>query len=153
MPHHRVARLILAAAVAASSAWPAVHAAQTPKGQFRARLSVVPLDLAMQGRIAGRGSVTATLNGPTLTVKGEFAALKTPATVARLHNGVKGIRGPAVFDLTLTPGTSGKINATLDLTPAQVEDLARERFYVQLHSEKAPDGNLWGWLLAQETKR
>jgi hypothetical protein len=58
-----------------------------------------------------------------------------------------------VFDLTVTPGTSGKISGSLDLSPSQVEDLARERFYVQLHSEKAPDGNLWGWLLVQETKR
>jgi hypothetical protein len=58
-----------------------------------------------------------------------------------------------VFDLTVTPGTSGKISATLDLTPAQVDDLAGERFYVQVHSDKAPDGNLWGWLLVQETKR
>ena len=24
---------------------------------------------------------------------------------------------------------------------------------VVLHSEKAPDGNLWGWLLPQESKR
>jgi len=31
-----------------------------------------------------------------------------------------------------------------------VTDLEKGRFYVQLHSEKAPDGNLWGWLLPQE---
>jgi hypothetical protein len=24
---------------------------------------------------------------------------------------------------------------------------------VQLHSEKAPDGNLWGWILPQENRR
>jgi hypothetical protein len=27
------------------------------------------------------------------------------------------------------------------------------RFYIQLHSEKAPEGNLWGWLLREETRR
>jgi hypothetical protein len=58
-----------------------------------------------------------------------------------------------VFDLTVIPGTSGKVSGSFDLSPSQVEDLARERFYVQLHSEKAPDGNLWGWLLVQENKR
>ena len=64
------------------------------------------------------------------------------------------MRGPAVFDLTrLRPRTSGKNSArSLDLTPAQVDDLGRERFYVQLHSEKAPEGNFWGWLLVQETQ-
>jgi hypothetical protein len=36
-----------------------------------------------------------------------------------------------------------------------VADLDKGRLYVQLQSEKAPDGNLWGWLMpqAQETKR
>jgi hypothetical protein len=29
-----------------------------------------------------------------------------------------------------------------------VEALKAGRFYIQLHSERAPDGNLWGWLLA-----
>ena len=72
------------------------------------------------------------------------------------------MRGPAVFDLVVanTPGpsgpassTAGTISATLDLTPTQVDDLGRDRFYVQLHSEKAPEGNLWGWLQLQESKR
>ena len=35
----------------------------------------------------------------------------------------------------------------------QLADLEKGRLYVQLHSEKAPDGNLWGWLMPQENKR
>ena len=139
----------LAAAVLA--AWPALAATQAPTS-FKGRLSPVPV-AAASPNITGVGSVTATLSATKLTITGTFEGLASPATFAKLHRAPKGIRGPAVFDLTLTPGTSGKISATLDLTPAQVEDLARERFYVQLHSEKAPDGNLWGWLLVQETKR
>jgi hypothetical protein len=34
-----------------------------------------------------------------------------------------------------------------------VQELAAGRYYVQVQSEKAPEGNLWGWLLAQETKK
>jgi len=34
-----------------------------------------------------------------------------------------------------------------------VTDLASSRLYIQLHSEKAPDGNLWGWLFPQEGKK
>ena len=34
-----------------------------------------------------------------------------------------------------------------DLTPEQIESLERGRWYVQIHSQKGPDGNLWGWLL------
>lgn len=114
---------------------------------FKARLSTVPIDVAMMSTIAGSGSLTAALAGRKLTVTGTFEGLKSPATAARLHRGPKGIRGPAIFDLTVTKGTSGAISGSLDLTPAQIEDLRNARFYVQLYSEKAPDGNLWGWLL------
>ena len=66
---------------------------------------------------------------------------------------IRGVRGPVVFDLTVSPGTSGTIAASVDLTPAQITDLEKGRLYVQLHSEKAPDGNLWGWLLPPQGKR
>lgn len=114
---------------------------------FTARLSVVPIDLAMQGTVAGSGSATAELKGRTLTVTGDYKGLKTPATAVRLHRGPKGIRGPAFADLKSSGGTSGTISGSVELTPQQVEDLGRSWFYIQLHSEKAPDGNLWGWLL------
>ena len=125
----------------------------------------MPIDAAMMASIAGSGSVTATLVGTRLTLAGTFEGLRSPATVARLHRAQKGVRGPAVFDLVLantpapsgsassTVSTSGTISGALDLTATQVDDLGRERFYVQLHSEKAPEGNLWGWLQLQENKR
>ena len=76
------------------------------------------------------------------------------STVARLHRSPRtAMRGPAIGDLTITPGTSGTIAGTLELTKEQVDDLANGRLYVQLHSEKAPEGNLWGWLLIQEGKK
>ena len=59
-------------------------------------------------------------------------------------------------DLAVAKGTeptAGTITGTLDLTPALVTDLEKGRLYVQLHSEKAPDGNLWGWILPQENRR
>ena len=133
---------------------------------YRARLSPVPIDTAMMAAIAGSGTVTATLVGTRLTIAGTFEGLRSPATVARLHRAQKGVRGQAVFDLVVstTPGAAsgpatstvsagGTISGALDLTPTQVDDLGRERFYVQLHSEKAPEGNLWGWLQLQESKR
>ncbi len=122
--------------------------------QYRARLSPVALDVAMQATIAGSGAVTATLNGNTLTLTGNYAGLKTASTVARLHRSPRtAMRGPAIGDLKITLGTTGTISGTLELTQDQVDDLANGRLYVQLHSEKAPDGNLWGWLLPQEGKK
>jgi len=121
--------------------------------QFRARLAPVPIDLVMQAAITGRGTATAILTGTKLSVTGTFADLKTPATFAKIHVGPKGIRGPAILDLTVSKATSGTIAGTFDLTPEQLDALRNSRLYVQLHSEKAPEGNLWGWLLAQEGRR
>ena len=130
----------------------ASSAAQAP--QFRARLSPVPLDIAMQATIAGSGSATASLKGSTLTISGTFAGLKTPATAARLHRGPKtAMRGPAIGDLTVTAATSGSITGSLEVTKEQIDDLAAGRLYVIVHSQKAPEGNLWGWLLAAEGKK
>jgi hypothetical protein len=128
-------------------------AAQSPR-QFRARLSPVPLDIAMQATIAGSGSVTATLAGTTLTVSGTFKDLKSAATVARLHRSQnRGMRGPVVAELSTTTGESGEISGKVELTAAQVADATNGLLYVQLHSVKAPEGNLWGWLLSQEGKK
>jgi hypothetical protein len=133
-------------ALAIASALPLVASAQAPV--YRARLSVVPIDIAMQATIAGSGSATATLKGTALTITGTFSGLKTPATVARLHRGPRtAMRGPAIGDLTATAATSGTIGGTIELSKQHVDDLVAGRLYLQLDSEKAPDGNLWGWLL------
>ena len=125
--------------------------AQAP--QYRARLSIVPIDIAMQATIAGSGAVTATLKGTTLTINGTFTGLKTAATAARVHRGPRtAMRGAPIGDLTATANTSGTISGSIELSKEQVDDLAAGRLYIQLHSEKAPDGNLWGWLLAAEKK-
>jgi hypothetical protein len=131
----------------------AALSAQAPK-TFRARLAPVALDVAMQATVAGSGSVTAALSGTRLTLTGNFDGLKSPATIAQIHKSpIAGVRGPVMADLTVSGGTAGTISGTLTLTPQQLADLEKKRLYVQLHSEKAPDGNLWGWLMPAETKR
>jgi hypothetical protein len=146
MTRPRLVALVFAAAVASS-----VHA-QAP--QYRARLSVVPIDVAMQSTIAGSGSATAILKGSTLTINGTFSGLKTAATVARVHRSPRtGMRGVPIGDLTATAETSGAISGSIELTKEQIDDLAAGRLYIQLHSQKAPDGNLWGWLLVPEGKK
>ena len=98
--------------------------------------------------------MTATLAGSTLTLSGTYKDLKTAATVVRLHRGPRvAMRGPAIADLKATGGTTGTIAGTIELTKEQLDDLSNGRLYVQLHSEKAPDGNLWGWLFPQEGKK
>jgi hypothetical protein len=130
----------------------AMTAEAQPRGDrvFTARLSTMPAALGGP-MMPGVGSVSATLTGTTLVVDGVFKGLDAPATAARLHKSPKpGIRGSAVFELTVTPATAGTIAARLSLTAAQVEELSQYRYYVQLDSEKAPEGQLWGWLLSPE---
>jgi hypothetical protein len=107
------------------------------------------MDATMRATVAGSGSVSGRLTGSRFLVTGSFEGLLSPATMAQVRRSpVTGVRGPAVFDLTVTKAASGTISGSFDLTPVQIEDLRKGRFYVQLHSEKAPDGNLWGWLLS-----
>jgi len=132
----------------------AASVAGQPPRTYKARVAPVPIDVSMQGTIAGSGTVTATRAGAKLTFTGTFDGLKSPATVAQLHKSpVTGVRGPAVGDLTVANAPSGSISGAIDLTPALQDDLDKGRLYVQLHSEGAKDGNLWGWLLPQENKR
>jgi CHRD domain len=116
---------------------------------FKARLSPVPISVAMMATIAGNGSLSATLKGKQLTIQGTFEGLRSPATTVQIHRAPKGIPGPAILDLTLTvtKAEKGNVSGTLELTPDQVADLRNGRLYVQIQSERAPDGNLWGWLL------
>jgi hypothetical protein len=142
-----IPRLAAALVLAAFTTALPSGAQSTPK-QFRARLAIVPIDLTMRKAVSGSGSAAARLEGSTLAVEGTFKDLVTPATVARVHRGPnRGLRGPAIGELQVETATSGAIRGTLTLTADQVEDLQKGRLYVQLHSEKAPDGNLWGWLL------
>ena len=125
-----------------------VHSTGAQSGEtFKARLSTVPIDVTMMSTVAGSGSLTAVLAGKKLTITGTFEGLRSPATIARVHRAPRGIRGPAMLDLAVSKATSGTVSGSLELTPAQIEDLRNGRFYVQIHSEGAPDGNLWGWLL------
>lgn len=140
---------VLAAVIAAVFA----ISVQAQSPQYRARLSMVPTDLAMQSTIAGVGSATASLKGSTLTINGTFSGLKTPATIVHVLRSAKmGMRGTAIGELTATQETTGTITGTIELSKEQIDDLAAGRLYIQLHSQKAPDGNLWGWLLP-ETKK
>ena len=125
----------------------ATAAAQSPQ-TFMARLAPVAIDAAMKATVTGSGSLTVVLTGSKLTVHGKFDGLRGPATVASIHQGLAtGVRGPAIFKLNVPKATSGAVSGSFELTPEQVESLQKGKWYVQIHSEKAPDGNLWGWLL------
>jgi hypothetical protein len=116
--------------------------------RYKVRLAPVPLDIAMRSTVAGSGSATAVLKGTSLTITGTFEGLRSPATAARLHQGpTMGLRGMPFADLTIANATNGMISGSVTLTPEQARALERGRVYVQISSERAPDGNLWGWFV------
>ena len=146
-------RVVAALAVVLLSSRVCVSAQAQAARTFKTRLSPVPVAAYKRG-VVGVGSVTATLTGTKLSIAGTYEGLACAATTAKIYKSPKpGIRGERCSTLKVTGGTSGTITGQFDLTPAQVQELSAGRYYVQLHSEKAPDGNLWGWLMPQEKSR
>ncbi len=127
-------------------AWTVWAAAQS--NTFTARLSPTPIDQSLRETVTGSGSVSAVFEQRRLGVEGSFAGLAGPATSAHLHVGaVTGVRGPAVAELDIDTAPSGTLRGTVQLSRADAAALVEGRMYVQIASEAAPDGNLWGWLL------
>ena len=117
---------------------------------YQANLGPMPLDQANRATKLGRGEATATLDGNILIVGGNFIGLPSPATKAHLyispHIGVPGGDG---FDLVVTEAVNGTVSGQLVLNAQQKTAFRTGRLYVQIDSEKAPTGNLWGWLMPQ----
>jgi len=134
--------LFIALALLAQSSTP-------PATSFRGRLSPVPVETSTASKITGSGTVTAMLDGSKLTVNGTFQGMKSPATIAQIHMGARGVRGPVEFELTVDKSASGTISGVITLTTIQIDTLRKGWYYVQIHAQDAPEGNLWGWLLPQ----
>ena len=140
----RVAVLGIAALLGVLSA-PGVAQSQE---RYKVRLATVPMDGGMRNTVAGTGSATAVLTGTKLAVTGTFDGLLSPATTAAVHRGpAMGVRGASFAALTVSKAPKGTLSGTIDLTPEQAQSLKKGQLYIQISSEKAPDGNLWGWFV------
>ena len=119
---------------------------------YQANLGPMPLDSATNANMLGRGEATATLDGKTLTVSGHFGGLPSPATKAHLYVGIAiGAPGTEGFDLTVSPADNGSVSGQIALNAKQAAAFRTGKLYVQIDSQKAPTGHLWGWLLPQHT--
>lgn len=123
--------------------------------EMRARLAPVPIDVAMQGTIAGLGTATATLAGLLLAVEGSYRGLRSAATSVRIFESAKpGLRGPLVGEFAAVgDGTSGSFKGNVTLTREQASAFSKGLLYVQLQTTGTPDGALWGWLLPPKGPR
>jgi len=113
---------------------------------YQTDIGPTPKNGRQGANVQGRGTVLATLDNNTFSLRGKFSGLSSPATEARLHVGnVMGGTGPAIGDLKIVQAQSGEISGTFTLTPDQVAALKLGKLYVMLDSQSAPKGNLWGW--------
>lgn len=122
------------------------YATAQDMNSLHGRLSPLPVTSATVKTITGQGQVTAKLNGSTLTISGSFEGMNSPATMAHIHLGPKAVPGPVILRLDVSASSSGTVSGNLTLSPEQVRALHGESFYVQIHSETNPEGELRGWL-------
>ena len=110
-------------------------------------LDPVAYDNTTRDVVVGEGQVTATLDGGTLTIRGNFSGLSSPATTAKLGLGLDFGVPATDFFTTLTPtgAEAGSIAGTVSLTPAQVAALNKRQLFLELYTVKGTDGSLWGW--------
>jgi hypothetical protein len=117
---------------------------------YEAYLGPMPLNEANRTNMLGRGDAVATWDGKMLSVSGKFGGLPSPATRARLIVGLAiGVPGTESLDLTVSQDGDGIISGQLPLTARQQAAFRTGKLYVQIDSQKAPNGNLWGWFLPQ----
>ena len=135
-------RILICAAAAFLLATPAWAAG------YEAELDPTPFDATNRADvIESIGNLTATLDGSTLTVRGTFSNFTSPATGGSFRIGLaKGVPGDAIGSLTVEHARQGAFSGTIKLSSAQMAALKREALYVRIDSEKAPDGNVQGWL-------
>ena len=128
--------------------WLAQPAPAQSNQTFKLRLTTVPIDFVDAPKVTGAGTGSAVLSGDRLTVTASFKDLRGPATTARVHLGrAKGVRGAAIGDLTVSKSAGGDVSGSVTLNKDQLNALSAGRIYIQVNSEPAPEGNLWGWLL------
>jgi len=139
---------IALSAVVGLSALIALAFAAPREEHFQTRLSPIAMDLLTRDSVAGVGRATAVLTNDTLTLSGVFEGLPSAVTSANLHQGIAvGARGNLAFKLAVSGSRQGVLNGVVRLRRDQAAALRSGRMYIQLQSEGAPDGHLWGWLL------
>jgi hypothetical protein len=117
---------------------------------FHFRLSPGPRLVGTRADTSGSGSVTATLVGSRLALQGSFTGLLSVPTGADLRMGsLPGVRGPVLGELTVSAATSGTVSGSVPLNPEQLSALRKGGLYVEIDSDKAPEGDLWGWIMAR----
>lgn len=107
---------------------------------------------AVETNATGQG--TARLENDTLTLQGSFEGLGSDllaieGSPAHIHQAPAGENGPIVFVVDVTPNAdnrSGTFQGTFALTETQAQAFRDGLFYLNIHTESFPAGELRGQL-------
>lgn len=115
---------------------------------YDAELDPVPFDASNRAIVIDSiGDASATLDSATLNIRGNFSKFTSPATGGSVRIGLaKGVPGDAIGTLSVDHASSGHFSGSVKLNSDQVAALKNQAIYVRIDSEKAPDGNVQGWL-------
>jgi len=58
-----------------------------------------------------------------------------------------GVRGPRIADLIVSRDTTGTLSGTVQLNSQQLAALRKGGLYIEIDSDQAPEGDLWGWIM------
>ncbi len=142
---HQIVALVYLASIVLGTAMLGAQSSE----RFKGRLSRLPVDRPTAPQLRGQGSVEATLNGDELVLTAKFEGLSSPATAAHIHRAPVARRGPVAFTVEVPAVATGELRDTITLTNAQLEQLREGLYYLQIHTEGNPGGELRGWLLLQ----
>ncbi len=121
---------------------------------------VFKVDLSSENEVRADGSAvtsdasgraTVILKGNRLIVNGTYKKLSSDprfvaGTPAHIHRGAEGTNGPILLklDLVQPEKRTGAFKLRTELTDAQVDDLKAGLYYINLHSQSNPAGELRG---------
>ncbi len=95
------------------------------------------------------GTASLTFNPATNILSGTVTFTGITPTAAHIHKGAVGVPGSVIFSLGNAPFTSPIHFTSLALTQSQINDLMAGLYYVNIHSESFPDGEIRGQLVKQ----
>ncbi|RUT32771.1 CHRD domain-containing protein [Arsenicitalea aurantiaca] len=120
---------------------------------FGDKLGFMPVADTNRPLIGGTGHVSATLDGSTLTIEGEFEGLRSPATVLAVHTGPMAQTGPEIAQIEIEGGaTDGSFSGEIELDDEQLAMLQDNSIYVVVKSERNDTGELRAWLVANNAQ-
>lgn len=126
-------------------------------GEMRVETELTGNGEAPSVATSATGHALAVLDGNTLMVMGEFEGLESPLFVvsgssAHVHAANIDANGPIIFNLDVTSSDqrSGTFTGSKELTEAEKTEFGRGAFYVNVHSELYPNGEIRGQFASRQ---